>query len=76
MGASLDDKIVQGNASGADWRTAALMGARLSERNLHDGRAATLRDAVPQHGGQSERVRFFQLNESEQKEIDRFMAAL
>jgi CxxC motif-containing protein (DUF1111 family) len=50
----------------------------LRERFLHDGRAATLRDAVLEHGGEGERirVRFFELDESEQKEIYRFMAAL
>ena len=78
MGTSLDDKIVQGNATGADWRTTPLVGLRLRERFLHDGRAATLRDAVLEHGGEGERirVRFFELDEAGQQEIYRFMATL
>jgi hypothetical protein len=78
MGPGLDDKIVQGNATGADWRTTPLIGLRLRDRFLHDGRAATLRDAVLEHGGEGERVRqrFFELDEAEQNEIYRFIASL
>jgi len=78
MGPSLDDKIVQGNATGADWRTTPLIGLRLRDRFLHDGRAATLRDAVLEHGGEGERVRqrFFDLDEVEQNDIYRFISSL
>jgi len=78
MGPGLDDKIVQGDASGADWRTTPLIGLHLRDRFLHDGRAATLRDAVLEHGGEGEivRRRFFELDEAEQQEIYRFIASL
>lgn len=78
MGANLDDKIVQGDATGAEWRTTPLVGARLRDRFLHDGRAATLRGAVLEHGGESEivRKRFFELNESEQNAIYTFVSSL
>ncbi len=39
MGPALDDKIVQGEATGRDWRTTPLAGLRLRSRYLHDGRA-------------------------------------
>lgn len=78
MGASLDDKIAQGSATGADWRTTPLVGLRMHTRFLHDGRAATLRDAVLEHGGEGEivRRRFFELDDAEQTEVYRFLAAL
>jgi CxxC motif-containing protein (DUF1111 family) len=78
MGPSLDDKIVQGNATGSDWRTTPLIGLHLRERFLHDGRAATLRDAVLEHAGEGETVRkrFFELDDIEQQEIYRFIASL
>ncbi|MEP6504970.1 MAG: putative sulfate exporter family transporter, partial [Betaproteobacteria bacterium] len=78
MGPGLDDKIVQGEATGADWRTAPLVGLHLRTRYLHDGRAATLRDAVLAHGGEAERVRqrFFDLNEEDQRAVLAFVAGL
>ena len=78
MGASLDDKIVQGDATGSEWRTAPLTGLRTRERFLHDGRAISLRDAVLEHGGEGELVRrrFFELDEAEQQEVYRFMSSL
>jgi len=78
MGPGLDDKIVQGDAAGADWRTTPLIGLRQRDRFLHDGRAATLRDAVLEHGGEGEivRRRFFELDEAQQQEIYRFIASL
>ena len=78
MGSALDDKIAQGQASGAEWRTTPLIGTRLRDRYLHDGRAATLRDAVLEHGGEGEivRKRFFELDEEEQKAVYAFIASL
>ena len=37
-----------------EWRTPPLWGVRDSAPYLHDGRAATLRDAIVMHGGQGE----------------------
>jgi uncharacterized integral membrane protein (TIGR00698 family) len=78
MGAGLDDKLLQGHATGADWRTTPLVGLRVRPRYLHDGRAATLRDAVLSHGGEATivRGRFFDLDEEDQQAIYRFLAAL
>lgn len=78
MGSALDDKIAQGQASGTEWRTTPLIGTRLRDRYLHDGRAATLRDAVLEHGGEGEivRRRFFELDEDEQKAVYAFVASL
>lgn len=78
MGSALDDKIAQGQASGAEWRTTPLIGTRLRDRYLHDGRATSLRDAVLEHGGEAEivRRRFFELDEDEQQAVFAFVAAL
>jgi hypothetical protein len=53
MGAAFDDHFVAGSAGGTEWRTAPLW--RVSDRVhfLHDGRAATLPDAIAAHGGQA-----------------------
>ncbi len=53
MGPGLADQFVAGSASGSEWRTAPLW--RLSERVhfLHDGRAASIADAIAAHGGQA-----------------------
>jgi len=78
MGPGLDDKIVQGEATGADWRTAPLVGLRLRTRFLHDGRAARRRDAVLEHGGEAEivRRRFFELEDAEQAAVYAFLGGL
>jgi CxxC motif-containing protein (DUF1111 family) len=51
MGPALNDGIVQGNASGAQWRTTPLWGLRLRARFLHDGRATTPAEAILSHDG-------------------------
>lgn len=78
MGPALDDKINQGEATGADWRTTPLIGLRQRARYLHDGRTSSLRDAVLEHGGEAEQVRrrFFELDEDEQAAVLGFIAAL
>ncbi len=78
MGPALDDKIVQGDATGRDWRTAPLIGLGLRTRYLHDGRATTLRDAIVAHGGEGEivRDRFLRLSPTEQADVYRFLDSL
>lgn len=78
MGSALDDKIIQGNAIGAEWRTTPLVGIRLRQRFLHDGRATTLRDAVFAHGGTAQivRDRFFGLDEADRQAILDFVSRL
>ena len=48
---SLADGIAQGDADVRDMRTAPLWGLHVRTRRLHDGRAATLDDAVRGHAG-------------------------
>jgi len=52
MGPTLDDGIVQGTASGAEWRTAPLWGVGSRSRLLHDGRATSLSAAILAHDGE------------------------
>jgi CxxC motif-containing protein (DUF1111 family) len=53
LGPDLDDKVVQGQASGRDWRTTPLWGLGTRMRFLHDGRARTLIEAILAHGGEA-----------------------
>lgn len=78
MGPALDDKIVQGDAIGAEWRTAPLVGIHLRQRYLHDGRATKLHDAVLAHGGTAQivRDRFFDLGDADRQAILDFVAKL
>ena len=78
MGPALDDKIVQGDATGADWRTTPLLALSLRHRFLHDGRATTLRAAVLAHGGEGQvvRDRFFESSAADQKALYEFLARL
>ena len=75
MGPALDDKIVQGDASGVEWRTTPLVGVSLRQRYLHDGRATTLRDAILAHGGEGQivRDRFFALGEVDRQAMLAFV---
>ncbi|MGZ7032751.1 MAG: di-heme oxidoredictase family protein [Thermoanaerobaculia bacterium] len=54
---SLGDGIVQGDAGGRDIRTAPRWGLRTQTRLLHDGRAATVTDAILAHAGQGAAAR-------------------
>ncbi|MDB5103696.1 MAG: hypothetical protein JWP91_1385 [Fibrobacteres bacterium] len=58
MGPGLADNLPEGDASGAEWRTAPLWnigyteGVSEGEAYLHDGRARTLAEAIQWHGGE------------------------
>ena len=54
---SLGDGIEQGPAGARQMRTAPLWGLRVAPSLLHDGRAATPRDAILAHDGQGRRAR-------------------
>lgn len=56
MGRALDDRVVQGSAAGADWRTTPLWGLGDRARFLHDGRARSIEAAILAHGGEAERA--------------------
>jgi CxxC motif-containing protein (DUF1111 family) len=55
MGANMQD-LCLGQALPTEFRTAPLIGMRFLERFLHDGRAATIEEAIRLHGGQAEPV--------------------
>jgi uncharacterized integral membrane protein (TIGR00698 family) len=78
MGPALDDKVLQDDATGAEWRTAPLISLRLRQRYLHDGRASTLRDAVLSHGGEGAivRDRFLDLDDADMHAVYLFLATL
>jgi uncharacterized integral membrane protein (TIGR00698 family) len=77
MGPALDDKIVQGDALGSEWRTTPLVGLAGRHRFLHDGRAATLHDAIQAHGGEGQivRDRFLALSEADRQAMLAFLGA-
>ena len=60
MGPGLASTLVEGNASGAEWRTAPLWNIGLTagisggEAYLHDGRARNLHEAIMWHGGEAQ----------------------
>lgn len=79
MGPDLADTFPQGKATQQEWRTAPLWGLGLLKtinpnvRYLHDGRAATIEEAILWHGGQAaaSRDRFKALSaDDRQKVID------
>lgn len=57
MGAELADGVVAGTASGREFRTAPLWGAKHSAPYMHDGRAPTLLDAIGLHDGEAAAAR-------------------
>jgi len=74
----LGDGIQQGDASGSEFRTAPLWGASQSAPYLHDGRAATLEDAIAAHAGegQAARDRFLALSGSDRAALLAYLNAL
>jgi CxxC motif-containing protein (DUF1111 family) len=51
MGEELADGVVELDASGREWKTAPLIGLRHLPSYLHDGRAATVAEAIELHAG-------------------------
>lgn len=86
LGPGLDDGYTEGAvASTAEWRTPPLWGIGLQATlqggqafYLHDGRAATLRDAIAQHGGEAatSRDRFTSSAPEVQERLLRFLRSL
>ena len=66
------------NASPSEWRTAPLMGLRSRINYMHDGRAGSYDRALRLHGGEAARARagYFQLSETDQTALFRFLASL
>jgi CxxC motif-containing protein (DUF1111 family) len=71
----LGDGIEQGEASRREMRTAPLWGLRASAPYLHDGRAATIVDAIMAHDGEGARAReaFSRLSAAERAELLAFL---
>jgi CxxC motif-containing protein (DUF1111 family) len=77
MGPELAD-ICLALATPAEFRTEPLMGVRLSNRFLHDGRATTLEQAIELHGGEGARSRglFLALSPGEKAALVAFLKTL
>ena len=77
MGETLAD-VCLGLATPAEFRTEPLMGLRLKSTFLHDGRAATVEEAIRQHGGEGTgaRDRFEALPEKRRLALLRFLKTL
>ncbi|WP_075186114.1 di-heme oxidoredictase family protein [Teredinibacter haidensis] len=83
MGPGLADNRPVYKASGDEWRTTPLRGLnrKLMQQPvqlLHDGRAATLTEALLWHGGEAAKVRknFVELTSAQQAELIEFLRAL
>lgn len=53
LGSALADGMTDESARSTEWRTAPLIGLRFSKEFLHDGRAATVADAIVAHDGEA-----------------------
>jgi CxxC motif-containing protein (DUF1111 family) len=73
-----DDPEPEGAATPAEWRTPPLWGVADSAPYMHDGRAATLEEAIRAHTGQGapSATRFNKLSVLEQKQLVAFLKTL
>src|SRR5215470_14975997 len=78
LGPAMDDRVVQGEATGKDWRTTPLWGLGMRGRFLHDGRATNVPDAILAHDGEAAAAAkaFRQLTWHEQASLLAFLLAL
>jgi CxxC motif-containing protein (DUF1111 family) len=78
MGPALADGIEQGEASGAEFRTAPLWGLAHRGPYLHDGRATTPAEAIVAHGGEAQvaRERYLALGQADREALAAFLGAL
>ena len=80
----LADDLIQGDASGTEWKTPALWGIGLvqtvnpNSTFLHDGRARTIEEAVLWHEGEAltSKNNFMKLSESERLQLLAFVESL
>ncbi len=75
---SLGDGIVQNQAGGRQIRTAPLWGLRASAPYLHDGRAASVDQAIRLHDGDARHARdnYLRLQEQQRQQILAFLQTL
>jgi len=84
MGPGLASNLPEGDAAGAEWRTAPLWNIGLTsgvsggEGYLHDGRARTLDEAIRWHGGEADasRLNYEALSQSDKDALIRFLESL
>jgi len=78
MGEELADGIVQEIATGDEFRTAPLWGLGVRTFFLHDGRTASLVEAIILHGGEAEGARdgFLSLSQNEAADLLAFLNSL
>ena len=79
MGAANADGFSMPGVLASEWRTAPLIGLSTSNsRMMHDGRAATAREAIGLHGGEASAARdaFAALAPAQQEELLRFVEGL
>lgn len=74
----LGDGIAQGAAGPQEMRTAPLWGLRLSAPYLHDGRAATIDDAIRAHDGEAKnsRDRYLRLTPLQRQQLLEFLGSI
>lgn len=83
MGSDLADDRVEFLASGSEWRTPPLWGMNLRRSIgfgslMHDGRAATIEEAILWHGGEgaAAKKRFTELSAAQRSQLVAFVEAL
>jgi len=85
MGSDLDDGYTEGSALTYEWRTPPLWGLGLSPKSqggefflMHDGRAATIEEAIHLHGGEAaaSRDKYDQLTPVEKNALMSFLNSL
>jgi CxxC motif-containing protein (DUF1111 family) len=81
LGPTLADGLTDGDATSSEFRTAPLVGLRFLKSFLHDGRAATLADAIILHGAEGSEARasvqaFQQLSAQERQALLTFLDTL
>jgi len=80
----LADGLIQGDASGSEWKTPALWGIGLVQTVnpkstfLHDGRARTIEEAILWHEGEaaSRKAAFMALEQSQRQQLLDFVESL
>jgi CxxC motif-containing protein (DUF1111 family) len=81
MGPSFADGLPEFDASSSEWKTAPLIGLRHLRNYLHDGRAATIEQAIVMHGADGSEAqasvdRFLELDDATRAELLEFVSAL
>ena len=84
MGPGLADSMAEGDATGAEWRTAPLWNIGLTagvaggEGYLHDGRARTIEEAILWHGGEAEQAKenFRKMSATDREAVVKFIRSL